>query len=71
MNIIDRCNSIDEVVNLINDEFATCYTAEELAAMYAKDEDVDSVEYHLDMLVENGAKFDYRQAEKLARDLKE
>ncbi|SEQ48488.1 hypothetical protein SAMN03080615_01635 [Amphritea atlantica] len=69
-NALENCFSIDQVVELINDEMSTDATAEMVATAYAmnaaKDAgygyDEDSLSAHLDCLVESGAEFDYQEA---------
>lgn len=67
-NALENCNSIEEVVELINDETLTDASAEMIAAAYAIDSaelDIDieyEIEAHLDELIERGAKFDFIEA---------
>ena len=70
----DNCSSLEDVVQIVNDEFGTELTAEQLAAQYARDAvneagyeiNEKNIEAHLDVLFENEAKFDYEEALKIA-----
>ena len=83
---LQNCNSLNEIVNLINNEFSTDLSPEQLAAEYALDADKEaknmalkggyeyttnsgSIEVHLDVLIEEGAKFDYAKALEIALDI--
>lgn len=72
-NALDNCTSIQQVIELINDEMATNATAEMVAAKYAWDGAQESgyiddanIEAQLDALVEAGAEFDFQDALTLA-----
>ena len=72
-NELENCNSIGQVVELINDEMSTDASAEMVAAKYALDgakesgyNDNASIEAQLDSLVEAGAEFDFRKALEMA-----
>jgi len=73
-NAIENCTSLDQVVELINDEFATDATPEMISAKYAYDSCAEAgygfEERNLgaafDVLIESGAKFDYPNALEIA-----
>lgn len=67
---LQNCNSINQVVALINDELASDASAEQLAAEYAYNAADEAgygrgpteVEFHMDYLAEQGAIFDRGEA---------
>jgi len=69
-NALENCNSLEDVVELINNEFATDAEPEEIAAAYAIDGAVecgygtgeDELCAQLDALRDAGAIFDYPEA---------
>jgi hypothetical protein len=70
---LSNCQSLEQVVELINDDMATDAERHVVAAAYAidccEDEDeanIEEVETYLDFLVEAGAKFDFKAAIKRA-----
>lgn len=72
-NALENCQTIDQVVELINDESATDANQEMVAAKYAWDAAVEngytdnaSIETHLELLAEAGAEFDSAEALALA-----
>jgi uncharacterized protein YihD (DUF1040 family) len=73
-NALADCHSTEEVVRLMNEDFATDAEPEMIAAKYAYDAadeagygiDSTNLEAHLDVLVEAGAKFDYSAALEVA-----
>ncbi len=73
-NALENCNSIAQVVELINDEFSSDATAEMIAAAYAIDGATeagyglgeDDLSAQLDAIQEVGAKFEYAKALELA-----
>ena len=70
----ENCTSLDQVVELINDEFATDATPELIAAKYAYDSCGEAgygfsemnLDAAFDVLMEGGAKFDYAEALEIA-----
>lgn len=70
-NALDDCTSIEQVVELMNNEFATDASPELIAAAYAIDS-IDSeyngttikdiLECHMDFLIDAGAKFNFKKA---------
>lgn len=71
----DDCFSIEQVVELINDPFASSLSSEKLAAIYAFDAVIgsdfpeiteDNIEAHLDVLKDYGAEFVYAESLSLA-----
>jgi hypothetical protein len=73
-NALENCTSLDQVVELINDEFATDATPEMIAAKYAYDScgeagygfEERNLDAAFDALIESCAKFDYPEALKIA-----
>lgn len=73
-NKLDNCNSIEQVVELINNEFSSDATAEMIAAAYALQAaneagygvDESNIDYHLDYLKDAGAKFNFNESLTLA-----
>jgi len=73
-NALENCKTTEDVVNLINDEFATDATPEMVAAEYARTAAIEAgfgitaenVEMHLDFLIEFGAKFNWEAAIRIA-----
>ncbi len=72
---LDSCNSIEDVVKLINDDFGSDATREQLAADYAVScIDIDEttyyrdLDYHLCALLDHDAVFDYDASYSLAID---
>jgi septation ring formation regulator EzrA len=71
---IADCSSLEQVVELINDEFATDATPEMIAAKYAYDSCAEAgygfeernLDAAFDVLMESGAKFDYAEALEIA-----
>ena len=69
--VLQNCKSLEEVVKVINSGTDT-WESHELAAQYAYDAansptttlTEHDLKWHLDYLLENGAKFDWREAEK-------
>jgi hypothetical protein len=74
MEMYTNCHSIEDVVRLINEPFATSSTGEEVAAKYAIEGATEAgyglgdaeLSAQLDALAEAGADFDYRKALELA-----
>jgi len=70
-NALEKCSSLEQVVELINDEFAT---PELIAAKYAYDSCAEAgygfsemnLDAAFDALIESGAKFDYPEALEIA-----
>ena len=75
-NALKNCTSIEQVVELINNEFATDASPELIAAAYAVDaaEFTDNIsprevlEFHLDYLLNAGARFGWSKAVDIAVD---
>jgi len=73
-NVLANCGSIEQVVELINDEMATDAKDFALAAEYAINAAEEAgcgmtradLQAHLDFLSEAGADFDYHEALELA-----
>jgi len=71
---LENCSSLEQVVELINDEFATDATPELIAAKYAYDSCAEAgygfsernLDAAFDVLMEGGAKFDYAEALEIA-----
>jgi hypothetical protein len=71
---LQNLHSLDEVIDLINQDGTNEFNGDQIAAQYAmmaieesKTELSDvNVSFHLDVLVENGANFEYTPALKLA-----
>ena len=71
---LENCSSLEQVVELINDEFATDATPELIAAKYAYDSCGEAgygfsemnLDAAFDVLIESGAKFDYPNALEIA-----
>ena len=71
---LENCSSLEQVVELINDEFATDATPELIAAKYAYDSCAEAgygfeernLDAAFDVLMEGGAKFDYPNALEIA-----
>ena len=71
---LENCSSLEQVVELINDEFATDATPEMIAAKYAYDSCAEAgygfeernLDAAFDALIESGAKFDYAEALEIA-----
>jgi len=71
---IADCSSLEQVVELINDEFATDATPEMISAKYAYDSCAEAgygfsemnLDAAFDALIESGAKFDYAEALEIA-----
>ncbi len=74
MTNLNNCTSIDQVVDLINEDTLTLLEREEVAAKYALNAAEEAgygvekreIEAHLDCLVEAGAEFNYIKAVSLA-----
>lgn len=67
----DNCNNIDQVIEIINNDFSCDLTKEKLVAIYVCDAieksdykiyDEITIEFHMDILIQNGAIFNYRKA---------
>lgn len=76
-DVLGSCQTIEQVVALINDEMASDASAEMIAAKYAHDAAVDSgyisddnIEAQLESLFEAGAIFDFASALEMAIDQK-
>lgn len=75
---LQNAQSIDDVVEIINEGGTSSYDSNEIASQYAynaADEagygiDQANIEGHLDLLAEAGANFDYREAVKAALEAK-
>ena len=71
---LENCSSLEQVVELINDEFATDATPEMIAAKYAYDSCAEAgygfeernLDAAFDALLRSGAKFDYPNALEIA-----
>ena len=71
---LENCSSLEQVVELINDEFATDATPELIAAKYAYDSCGEAgygfsemnLDAAFDALLRSGAKFDYAEALEIA-----
>ena len=71
---LEKCSSLEQVVELINDEFATDATPEMIAAKYAYDSCAEAgygfsemnLDAAFDVLLRSGAKFDYAEALEIA-----
>jgi hypothetical protein len=71
---LENCSSLEQVVELINDEFATDATPEMISAKYAYDSCAEAgygfsemnLDAAFDALLRSGAKFDYAEALEIA-----
>lgn len=73
-NALSNCTSLDQVVELINDDMATDAERFVVAAAYAidscEDKDditIEEIEAHLELLADAGAEFDHNAAARFAK----
>ena len=71
---LENCTSLDQVVELINDDTAIDISREQLASYYAlaairaSETEINKINigFHLGFLIEEGANFNFNKAEQLA-----